>query len=193
MRRSSQTFLVPAPSSVVLLTGILLGSLYGCARPTTVSQAEPETAPQAAPPSTLDLIWSEDEQGFHEPSERLLQGRTTRVRTASDLTSREIQKRPQEPIQSLLQGRTSGVLAEIHADGSLSVRIDGAASFLTSTEPLYVVDGSPFMPGPGGRLRGINPHDIQSIEVLKYPPETSMYGVLGSNGVIVIKTMRPMR
>ncbi len=192
MRRSSRKHLVPAPPSVLLLAGILVGSLFACARPATLSQAEPETAPRAAPVTTSDLTSIEGQQEFLEGGETLMRARATRVVTAADLTSREIQKQFHEPIQSLLQGRTSGVLAEVHADGSLSVRIDGAASFLTSTEPLYIVDGSPFMPGPGGRLRGINPHDIQSIEVLKYPPETSRYGVLGSNGVIVIKTIRPM-
>ncbi|PYP81348.1 MAG: hypothetical protein DMD25_01790, partial [Gemmatimonadetes bacterium] len=42
----------------------------------------------------------------------------------------------------------------------------------------------------GGALRGINPHDIASIQVLKDPAETAMYGVRGANGVIVIKTKR---
>jgi TonB-dependent SusC/RagA subfamily outer membrane receptor len=58
---------------------------------------------------------------------------------------------------------------------------------------LYVVDGSPVTPEPGGTLRGVNPHDVQSIQVLRYPPETSMYGVRGANGVILITTIRPRR
>jgi TonB-dependent SusC/RagA subfamily outer membrane receptor len=146
---------------LLMLAGTLLASMSACASHTTVSQAEPRSTPQA------------------------------QTGTAADLTAREVQKGFQEPIESLLQGRTAGVQVEVFSDGSLSVRIDGAASFLASTEPLYVVDGSPITPGPGGRLTGINPHDIQSIEVLKYPPETSMYGVRGANGVIVIKTIRP--
>ena len=43
---------------------------------------------------------------------------------------------------------------------------------------------------PGGALKGINPHDIQSIQVLKDPSETTVYGVRGANGVIVITTKR---
>lgn len=114
------------------------------------------------------------------------------VASAADMTSGPIEKRPQEPIQSLLQGRAAGVLVDLNPDGSVSVRIRGAASFYAGTEPLYVVDGTPFTPGPGGTLRGINPHDIESIEVLKYPPETSLYGVRGANGVIVVTTRRPL-
>ncbi|MDH3570324.1 MAG: TonB-dependent receptor plug domain-containing protein [Gemmatimonadota bacterium] len=144
-----------------LLAGILLGFVSGCARPATTSEAEPEAAPQ------------EDRA------------------TASAITSSEVQKRSYESIANLLQGRTAGVQVAVNPNGSISVRIRGAASFYGSSEPLYVVDGIPFNPGPGGALTGINPYDIESIEVLKYPPETSLYGVRGANGVIVIKTKRP--
>ncbi|PYO85263.1 MAG: hypothetical protein DMD65_01325, partial [Gemmatimonadetes bacterium] len=36
-----------------------------------------------------------------------------------------------------------------------------------------------------------NPEDIESIEVLKDAVTTTMYGMRGANGVIVIKTKRP--
>ncbi len=111
--------------------------------------------------------------------------------TAADVTAREVQKRPFEPIDGLLRGRTAGVDARLNPDGSLSVRIRGAESFYGSTAPLYVVDGVPFETGADGALRGINPNDIESIEVLKGPPETSIYGVRGANGVVLIKTKRP--
>ena len=52
-------------------------------------------------------------------------------------------------------------------------------------------DGVPVQAGPGGALRGISPHDIESIQVLKDPADTSMYGLRGANGVIVIKTKGP--
>ncbi len=53
-----------------------------------------------------------------------------------------------------------------------------------------MVDGFPIKPGPNGTLSWLNPHDIASIEVLKDAASTAMYGVRGSNGVIVIKTKR---
>jgi len=59
-----------------------------------------------------------------------------------------------------------------------------------SNEPLFVVDGVPIAPGPGGTLSWLNPHDIASIEVLKDAASLAMYGVRGGNGVIVIKTKR---
>jgi TonB-dependent SusC/RagA subfamily outer membrane receptor len=111
--------------------------------------------------------------------------------TAADLTSGPIEMRPQEPVASLF-GRAPGVLVNVNPDGSISVRIRAAASFYASSEPLYVIDGSEVTPEPNGTLR-INPHDIESIEVLKYPPETSLYGVRGGNGVVLITTKRPRR
>jgi TonB-dependent SusC/RagA subfamily outer membrane receptor len=56
---------------------------------------------------------------------------------------------------------------------------------------LYVIDGVPITPGPGGSLSGINPSDIASIEVLKDAVSTTMYGSRGANGVILIKTKKP--
>jgi TonB-dependent SusC/RagA subfamily outer membrane receptor len=163
MLRFSQTFRRRAPLALTLLAGILLGFVSACARPTTTSEMEPEVAPLA------DQV------------------------EASDLTSGKVEKRPHESIASLLQGRTAGVHVAVNPNGTISVRIRGAASFYSSSEPLYVIDGTPFQPGPGGALSGINPYDIESIEVLKYPPETSLYGVRGANGVIVITTKRPKR
>ena len=75
-------------------------------------------------------------------------------------------------------------------NGGIAVRIRGAVSFSGDTEPLYVVDGQTIEAGPGGALMGINPGDIEKIEVLKDIGSTSMYGSRGANGVIVIRTKR---
>jgi len=60
-----------------------------------------------------------------------------------------------------------------------------------SNAPVYVVDDVPVQPGPGGALIVINPHDIESIKVLKDPADTGIYGMRGANGVILITTKRP--
>ena len=74
--------------------------------------------------------------------------------------------------------------------GGIAVRIRGASSFNGSNEPLYVLDGFPMTPGPGGALTGINPYDIASIDVLKDAASTAIYGSRGANGVILIETKR---
>jgi TonB-dependent SusC/RagA subfamily outer membrane receptor len=65
----------------------------------------------------------------------------------------------------------------------------GPTSILGGNEPLYILDGFPIEPGPGG-LVAINPADVESIEVLKDAASQAAYGLRGANGVIVIKTKR---
>lgn len=111
--------------------------------------------------------------------------------TPSTVTAEEIARNASDqPIEKVLQGRVSGVTIERAADGGIAVRIRGASSFYGNNEPLYILDGSPMMPGPGGALTGLNPHDIESIQVLKNPADTAIYGIRGGNGVIIIKTKR---
>lgn len=93
-----------------------------------------------------------------------------------------------DPIERALAAHVAGVTVTRTADGGISVRIRGQSSFYGNTEPLFVIDGLPIQPGPGGSLVGINPHDIASIEVLKDAASMAFYGVRGANGVILIKT-----
>ena len=110
---------------------------------------------------------------------------------ASGGSAPEIHPAPGEPIERVLQSRVSGAEVMTTPDGSLSVRIHGITSFIGNNEPLYVIDGVPIAPAPGGALRGISPYDIESIQVLKDPASLTMYGSRGANGVIVIKTKKP--
>lgn len=106
------------------------------------------------------------------------------------MTAEDIHRNPSVPIEELLAARFPGVWITRTADGSIAVRIRGATSVLGSNEPLYVLDGMPIQAGPNGALTGISPNDIDSIEVLKDAAATTMYGVRGANGVIIIKTRR---
>lgn len=105
-----------------------------------------------------------------------------------------------------LQGKVAGVQINQN-DGApgagLSITVRGANSFTTGTQPLYIVDGVPFDTGgtptssanannnqTSNPLAFINPHDIQSIEVLKDASATAIYGSRGANGVVLITTKR---
>ena len=105
------------------------------------------------------------------------------------VTSEQIRK--DEPIEEALSGRFPGVEVTRTPDGSVAVRIRGGSSLMGSNDPLYVIDGIEISPGPNGALTGINPYDIESIEVLKDATSTAMYGSRGSNGVIIIKMKKP--
>lgn len=100
--------------------------------------------------------------------------------------------RGQEPrrAEELLAGRFSGVEVIPMVGGGMAVRIRGQTSLLGNNDPLYVIDGMAVDAPPGQGLAGINPADIAKIEVLKDPGSTSMYGIRGANGVVVITTKR---
>lgn len=91
-------------------------------------------------------------------------------------------------LEQMLAGRVAGVIVTRARGGGITVRIGGPNSFSMKEDPLFVVDGVPIEAGPSGTLSWLNPHDIESIAVLKYGADTAIYGVRGSNGVIVIKT-----
>lgn len=108
----------------------------------------------------------------------------------STVTAEDIDRQPGESLEQILAGRISGVEVYRTPDG-IAIRIRGGTSLYGSNEPLYVIDGIPVTAGPGGNLTGINPYNIESIKVLKDPVDTTMYGIRGANGVIVITTKSP--
>lgn len=105
-----------------------------------------------------------------------------------------------------IQGRSAGVnvISSTGAPGgNVSIQIRGinSASGDGANEPLYVVDGIPLanddnMGGKGftrsgtlnSPLAGINPNDIESIEILKDASATAIYGARAANGVVIITT-----
>lgn len=112
----------------------------------------------------------------------------SRPLAGTTVTAEDLDRSPVQPVERTLQAQVPGVMITQTPDGWLSVRIRGATTINGSTEPLYVIDGLPIQPGPGGSLVGINPHDIASIEVLKDAASLAFYGLRGANGVILIKT-----
>ena len=106
------------------------------------------------------------------------------------VTSGDVAQNAGESIERTIQAKSSGVLITRGPDGSIALQIRGTSSWDASSRPLYVIDGSPTEPGPGGVLSGVNPYDIESIRVLKNPEDIAVYGMRGANGVIVVTTKR---
>ena len=77
-------------------------------------------------------------------------------------------------IQTNPNNRTSGLI------------IRGQSTYLSSTDPLIVVDNFPFE----GELSSINPNDIENITILKDATAASIWGARSGNGVIVITTKK---
>lgn len=68
-------------------------------------------------------------------------------------------------------------------NSSTLMRIRGISSFDTQGMPLIVIDEVPM-----ASLDNLDPHDIESISVLKDAASSTIYGIRGSNGIILIKT-----
>jgi TonB-dependent starch-binding outer membrane protein SusC len=109
------------------------------------------------------------------------------------VTANDISEQPGKSVEEVLAGRIAGVQVGRDATGALTVRVRGGSSISGSNEPLYVIDGVAIQAGPGGSLAGINPSDIESIQVLRDAMATASYGSRGANGVIVIKMKKPKR
>jgi TonB-dependent starch-binding outer membrane protein SusC len=101
------------------------------------------------------------------------------------------QARQVSRIEDLFAGRVAGVSAQRLPNGRLSVRIRGSHTMLANDEPLYVVDGLPISgSNVDAVLAGIDPRDVERIDVLKDAGSTAMYGSRGAAGVILITTKR---
>ncbi|MBQ8711458.1 MAG: SusC/RagA family TonB-linked outer membrane protein [Prevotella sp.] len=86
------------------------------------------------------------------------------------------------------------------------LRIRGTSTLIGNREPLWVLDGvvlqDPVNVSPeelndpdyvnriGNAIAGINPQDIERIDVLKDASATALYGAKAANGVIVVTTKR---
>jgi TonB-dependent starch-binding outer membrane protein SusC len=93
---------------------------------------------------------------------------------------------PVSGIDQALQGRAAGVNI-INNSGrpgeNASIQIRGITS-VNASKPLVIVDGVP------GNFEGLNPNDIETVEVLKDASSAAIYGVSGGSGVILITTKK---
>jgi TonB-linked SusC/RagA family outer membrane protein len=117
-----------------------------------------------------------------------------------------VQSAPVSNVQDILNSRTPGVtlLASSGIVGSGStVRIRGVSSFSLTNQPLIYVDGvrvdnsqgtgvsnQSFGAATTTRWNDFNPDDIESIEIVKGPAATTLYGTEAANGVIQIITKK---
>lgn len=112
-------------------------------------------------------------------------------------------------VDQMLEGRIPGMIF-MQNSGQVGaaprVRIRGNSTVIGNQEPLWVVDGivqsDPVNVDPaqlndldfvnllGNAISGLNPEDIERIDVLKDAAATAIYGTRAANGVIVITTKK---
>ena len=93
-------------------------------------------------------------------------------------------------VEELLRGRVAG-LQVINTQAGVQYRVRGQNSLLSDQDPLFVIDGVPTSVAHlRGALGGLVAEDIRQIDVLKDVASTSIYGIRGAGGVIIITTRR---
>ncbi|MGJ8550759.1 SusC/RagA family TonB-linked outer membrane protein [Winogradskyella wichelsiae] len=123
--------------------------------------------------------------------------------SVSSIKSEELTKTGTIAVDQALAGRAAGVIVTQNSGtpgAGASINIRGIST-ISSSQPLYVIDGIPMeneseadlnSDSSGGSylspLSLINPSDIESIEILKDASATAIYGSRASNGVVLITT-----
>ena len=110
-------------------------------------------------------------------------------------------------IDQMLEGHIPGMIF-MQNSGQIGVaprlRIRGTSTILGNQEPLWVIDGivqeNPVNISPdqindldfvnllGNAITGLNPNDVEQIDILKDASATALYGARAANGVIVVTT-----
>ena len=107
-----------------------------------------------------------------------------------DIINKKQLDKPVSSPSTFIIGTTAGVQAKIADDGSASFEIRGKSTLnATTSTPLVVVDGFP----TEGGFSSVNPNDVESITILKDAASASIWGARAGNGVIVIKTKKPIK
>ena len=161
--------------------------------------------------STLDIELREDVQeleevvvtGFQRIERKLFTG-------AAEMVEMEDIRQPgMVDASQMLEGQVAGVTVD-NVTGTFGatprIRVRGNTSINGDNQPLYVVDGviledltqvdaDDIVTGDpstvtSSSIAGINPDDIESMQVLKDASATALYGTRAKNGVIVITTKR---
>lgn len=157
----------------------------------------------------IDVILQEDAQvldqvvitGYQKVKSRVYTGSATSVKLD------EIKLDGVSDISRMLEGRVPGLSIQ-NISGSFGaaprINIRGGASIIGNVQPLWVIDGAVYedliplsldqlasgdaVTLISSAVAGLNPSDIQDIQVLKDASATSIYGARALNGVIVVTT-----
>ncbi|MCL1867802.1 MAG: SusC/RagA family TonB-linked outer membrane protein, partial [Paludibacter sp.] len=111
------------------------------------------------------------------------------VGAAAVVDGDKLLQRSTSNMTNALQGAAAGVQV-VSGSGqpgtAATINIRGVGSVNGGTVPLYVIDGAPVTSPFSINL--LDPHNVESMTVLKDASSTAIYGARGANGVILITT-----
>ncbi len=104
----------------------------------------------------------------------------------SSVSGKTLSVLPVGGVDQTLQGRVAGLTVVNNGSPGTApiVQIRGVSSIGYGADPLYIIDGFP------GSIAGLDPRDIQSVDVLKDASAAAIYGSRATNGVIIITTKK---
>ncbi|WP_373492727.1 SusC/RagA family TonB-linked outer membrane protein [Aquiflexum sp.] len=161
--------------------------------------------------STVDVVMVTDTRQLSEvvvTAFGLTQEKKKISFSAQEVNSTEIIASREQNIVDALNAKVAGVQVTRQggsAGAGSSMVIRGIQSISGQNQPLFVIDGVPsnnsFRASIGtsggvdyaNRAIDINPNDIESITILKGPAATSLYGIQGATGVVLITTKKGSR
>lgn len=148
-----------------------------------------ESQEKQATSTSLNIMLSEDSKTLEEVIVvgYGVQRKSSVTGAISQVKAEDMQNRTISDASAALQGKTAGVqvIQTSAAPGSSpTIRVRGFSSN-TSSNPLYVVDGIRITD-----ISGIDPNDIESMEVLKDAASAAIYGAEAGNGVVLISTKK---
>lgn len=131
-----------------------------------------------------------------EPEARIPYGSQDREDVTGAISSVPMEETQHfQDVLEMLRSRVPGLQVTEHPNGDVTLRIRGEQQSLRTdddaNQPLLVIDDMPILPSTvGSALRGLVPHQIESIHVLRDLSSTAIYGSRGANGVILIHLKR---
>tara|TARA_R110000823_G_scaffold295431_4_gene415095 strand:+ start:335462 stop:339010 length:3549 start_codon:yes stop_codon:yes gene_type:complete len=109
--------------------------------------------------------------------------------TAQQVNAKDLNMAQQQNVTNALAGKVAGVqittVSGARLGSSASIRIRGNISLTNDGDALWVVDGT-----PGINPQSINMDDVESVNILKGPNASALYGNRAENGVVMITTKR---
>jgi TonB-linked SusC/RagA family outer membrane protein len=93
-------------------------------------------------------------------------------------------------VSEMLAARASGVVVTQNSSvlgAAPVIRVRGTTSLSLSNDPLVLIDNVRTSGGAGG-IASLNPEEVESIDIIKGPSASALYGTAAANGVIIVKT-----
>ena len=143
--------------------------------------------------TSFDIILEESSQFLDEVVVVGMNNRQTRrsvTGAISTIQTKELKQSPVANLSNALAGKLPGLIT-VQTSGqpgedASSLFIRGVGTYGTSN-PLVVIDG---LPRSQTDFNQLDANEIESVTILKDASSSSLYGIQGANGVIVVTTKR---